>query len=242
MPVSFAQRVRIPELMDDPAIDPQAHAVALKGLARLNRLSDSVGVLWPAIRDLARQRPQHPLKILDVATGGGDLPIQLAQRGQRAGIRLHVEGCDISATAQQQATRAAQEAGVYVHFFCQDVLRDPLPTGYDVVLSSLFLHHLAEAEIVQLLQSMRAASTGLILINDLLRNALNYALVWLGTRLVTRSPIVHFDGLASVRSALTVRELQSLAEQAGLDGATVRPRHPCRMLLHWQQPHHAKGL
>ena len=48
---ALQSRERIPELMDDPALDPAEHHYALEGIARLNRFSSSVGVLWPAIRD-----------------------------------------------------------------------------------------------------------------------------------------------------------------------------------------------
>lgn len=53
---------------------------------------------------------------------------------------------------------------------------------------------------------------------------------------LSRSPVVHFDGPASVRAAYTPAELRALADQAGLAGATVRPVFPCRMLLTWSRP------
>ena len=57
-----------PELMDHPALPAAEHRRALAGLARLNSLSGSVGVLWPEVRKLARELGR-PLRILDVATG-----------------------------------------------------------------------------------------------------------------------------------------------------------------------------
>jgi 2-polyprenyl-3-methyl-5-hydroxy-6-metoxy-1,4-benzoquinol methylase len=235
MPLSFANRVRIPELMDDPNLDPRAHAQALRGLARLNRLSNSTGVLWPLIQEYCRHATRPTVKLLDVATGGGDLPIQLAQRAQKHGLPLEVSACDISETALLHAREQAQDAGVQVSFFRQDLLGQSLPTGYDIITASLFLHHLADEEVVLVLQRMREAGAKLVLVNDLLRNALNYALVWLGTRIVSRSPIVHFDGPVSVQAAFTIPELQSLAGRAGLLNARVEARHPCRLLLNWSR-------
>jgi 2-polyprenyl-3-methyl-5-hydroxy-6-metoxy-1,4-benzoquinol methylase len=233
MPLSFAKRVCIPELMDDPNLDPIAHQAALRGLARLNRLSDASGVLWPVIREHWKRINKPSLRLLDIATGAGDLPIQLAKRAQKEQITLQIEACDISDTALAHAAEQARSAGVSVRFFQQDVLNRPLPAGYDIVTSSLFLHHLAESDVVRVLQRMRDASTGLILVNDLLRNALNYVLVWLGTRLVTRSPVVHFDGPVSVRAAFTISELRELAQKADLTSVRVEARHPCRLLLLW---------
>ena len=45
------QRVRVPELMDEPNLAPDAHRRALAGLARINSLTRSANLLWPTIRD-----------------------------------------------------------------------------------------------------------------------------------------------------------------------------------------------
>jgi len=223
-------RERIPELMDDPALDPVEHRRALAGLARLNRVSDSAGVLWPSIAKLARER-NHPLRVLDVATGSGDVPRKLLTRAARAGVTLDVSGCDLSPTAVAEAQREPSAARFFVH----DALRDRLPTGFDVVTSSLFLHHLSEDEAVALLTNMEGAAGRLVLVNDLSRSRFSYCAVWAACRLLTRSAVVWFDGPASVRSAFTPAEALALAERAGLSGATVRSRFPCRFLLSWSR-------
>src|SRR4051812_15962478 len=107
-------RDRIPELMDDPAIDPAEHRRALAGLARLNRFSNSVGVLWPAISKLAKQL-QRTVRVLDVATGSGDVPRKLLARARRAGVSLEVSGCDISPTAIEAASQQSSGVRFFVH-------------------------------------------------------------------------------------------------------------------------------
>jgi 2-polyprenyl-3-methyl-5-hydroxy-6-metoxy-1,4-benzoquinol methylase len=227
---SLRTRERIPELMDDPALDPAEHRRALAGLARLNRFSDSAGALWPAIAKLAREL-NRTVRMLDVATGSGDVPRKLLSRANRAGISLDVSACDISPTALAEATREPSP----VRFFTHDALRDRLPGGFDVVTCSLFLHHLSEDDAVGLLTNMEGAAERVILVNDLWRSRFNYCAVWLACRLLTRSQVVRFDGPASVRSALTPKEALALAERAGLAGATVRGKFPCRFLLSWRR-------
>lgn len=214
--------------MDDPAVDPVEHKLALQGLRRLNRCSGSGGVLWPAIREVWRDL-RRPVRVLDVATGSGDIPAALLARAKRKRIPLEVAGCDISATAIAAASRQCPEG----RFFVCDALRDPLPRGYDVVACSLFLHHLSIEDAVLLLQRMRETCDLCVLVNDLSRSRFNYLTVKLACHLLTRSRIVHFDGPASVRSAFTPGEALILAEKAGLHGATVRNRFPCRFLLSW---------
>jgi SAM-dependent methyltransferase len=223
-------RERIPELMDDPAIDPAAHRRALAGLARLNRVSGSAGVLWPAIRNLARDLGRA-VRVLDVATGAGDVPAGLLKKANREGVSLEVAGCDLSPTAIREAA-ANCPAG---RFFVHDAVRDTLPTGFDVVTCSLFLHHLGEDDAVALLANLEHAARHLVLVNDLARSRFNFVNIWLACRLLTRSRVVRFDGPASVRSAFTPAEALALAERAGLHGATVRTRFPCRYLLAWER-------
>jgi 2-polyprenyl-3-methyl-5-hydroxy-6-metoxy-1,4-benzoquinol methylase len=219
--------------MDDPGLDPIAHRRALAGLARINGLSRSTAVLWSPIRELAAKQPERPLRILDVACGSGDVPVGLALKAERAGLRLEIAACDLSPTAVQAGEQAATAAriGDQIRFFTHDVIRDPLPGGYDVITCSLFLHHLSEDDAVTVLRRMKDAAGAMVLVNDLERSRFNYLAVWLVCHALTRSPVVHFDGPASVRSAFTPEEALALASRAGLSGAMVARRWPCRWLL-----------
>ena len=80
----LATRVCEPEAMDDPALDRQRHFAALRGLAWLNGLSASASIVWKPIAQLARQRKVDRLRVLDIATGAGDLPIRLWHMARRA--------------------------------------------------------------------------------------------------------------------------------------------------------------
>lgn len=227
--MSLTRRHRQPELMDDPALDPAEHRRALADLARINAVSGSANVLWPPLRRLAKGL-NRPLKVLDVATGSGDVPAELHRRAVRTGLPIEFAGCDLSPLAVEVASRA----GSAVPVFPLDVLRDPLPAGYDVFTCSLFLHHLDESDAVALLCKMRAANPRLILVNDLERSRFNYWAVWAASRLLSRSRVVHADGPLSVRGAFTVGEMEQMADAAGLHGATVRAKFPCRLLLEWR--------
>src|SRR5208283_5736775 len=132
------QRRRRPELMDQPGLEFTEHVRALQGLSRINTLSRNVAVIWPPIFQLARSRQpaNGPLRVLDLATGGGDLPIALARRALQTGMNLAIEGCDISPEAVRYAQSRADTLGIQVRFFVLDALSGALPTGYDVVSCS----------------------------------------------------------------------------------------------------------
>ena len=231
--VDVRVRHREPELMDEPGLDPARHSAALQGLARLNRWSGSAWALWQPLRMLARRVAPEPLRVLDVATGAGDVPIQLTRFAQRAGLRLVFDACDVSPHAIRYAESRASVAAAPVRFFQLDALTDPLHGTYDVIINSLFLHHLEQPQAVDLLRRMAAAARRLVLANDLVRSAWSYRMVALGAHVLTRSDVVHTDSLRSVRAAYSIDEARGLAQEAGLTGAEVAFRWPCRFLLSW---------
>ncbi len=227
-------RVLQPEVMDDPSLDPAIHRRALTGLSRLNRVSRSSSILWSAIADLVSASPR-PLRLLDVATGAGDLPVALALRARALGKPLHIAACDMSPVALDAARRSAAREGVDIDFFQSDVLTQPLPEGYDVVTCSLFLHHLSEPQAVALLRSMAHAARRRLVVNDLLRSRWNLITVTLASRVLTTCSVVHIDGPLSVRAAFTLAEARTLAQEAGLRSAIVATRFPARFLLTWNR-------
>jgi SAM-dependent methyltransferase len=221
--------------MDQPGLEAAAHARALEGLRRINRLSRSDMILWPSIARLCRASQGTIIRVLDIASGGGDVSRALARRAQNLGLNVRIDGCDKSREAVRIARERAEAERLPVQFFTLDALTEPIPEDYDVVMCSLFLHHLDEAAAVGLLERMAASAERLVLVNDLVRGGVGYALAWVGCRLLSRSPIVHHDGPASVAAAFTPGEVCELARRAGLARATVTRHWPCRFLLYWSR-------
>ncbi len=234
-PVSLATRRREPEWMDQPGLDRQLHEEALRGLRRVNRVSRTADIVWNRVRPLLQRSPGG-LRLLDIACGGGDTAIALKQRSQRAGLTLEVAACDISSTALAVAEQAAEAAQQKVHFFQADVLNRPLPTGFDVICCSLFLHHLEEEEAVAVLRSMHTAAKKMLLVSDLNRTTTGYLMAWWGIRLLTRSTVCHVDGPLSVQGAFTPGEAAALARRAGIERFEISRHWPQRFLLAWSRP------
>ncbi|MDX1501329.1 MAG: methyltransferase domain-containing protein [Thermoanaerobaculia bacterium] len=230
---SLRRRKRQPEVMDQPGLDPELHRGALEDLARLHRMFDTAGRLFAPIRRLPRGEP--PLSVLDLACGGGTVAVELAAAGRRNGVDLRVTGADISPLALEVARREARRVGVEVDFVELDVVgTDELPR-HDVIVSSLFLHHLSREDVVELLARMAAAASRLVLADDLVRSLRGWLYTYTGCRLFFRSPVVRVDGPLSVEAAFTPVELAGLAQRAGLAGAEVKTSWPQRQLLIWKK-------
>jgi len=256
-PPDLSERAIQDELMDNPDLGPGEHLHALEALAKVNRLSLTADRVWREVSRLVRARrtngggslraavnslpregaeedSTHPFRILDVACGGGDTILALKRRALRKGVPLEAEGCDLSPVAVEHARDRARREGVEVSFFRLDALRSPIPTGFDLVCSSLFLHHLEEEDAVRLLVGMAGAGRALLL-QDLRRTRTGYWLAQGTLRLLSRSRVAQVDGPRSVRASFRIPEVAALARKAGLEGAKIVPCWPQRFALTWSR-------
>jgi SAM-dependent methyltransferase len=224
------QRDRQPEWMDDPSLPKDEHLRALAGLARLNRCSGVAGSMYRHLRRHALAQGNRPLCVLDVASGAGDVPIAWARRAKRDGLPIQLTLLDVSGVAVEEQQRRARDLGLSILSLQHDCLNTPLPLGFDVVTSSLFMHHLDDHQAFRLLQSMQAATENALLICDLERSRLALALVSIAAQLLTRSPIVHKDAALSVRGAYTMSEFKKLAESALARPVRIQRAFPCRFV------------
>lgn len=238
---ALANRQRADELMDDHELDDRLHVGALRGLARLNRLSRTAEAIYAMLKHLeSRGRggaegggDQSPVPVLDLACGGGDITRRLAALALRDGLPFEFDGCDRSDRALEYAQRQSKNSTRPCRFFVRDVLDGPLPDGYSYFVSSLFLHHLTDEQAVSLTGEMaRAARRGFV-VHDLERSKRGLLLAATVTRAVTRSPVVHTDSLLSVRAAFSLEEMLDISIQAGLRGARCARLWPRRLLLSW---------
>lgn len=232
--------------MDDLALDAQQHRGALAGLRRLDRAARAERFLWAAL-------PSGPaaLSVLDLAAGGGEPAVPLLQRARRAGRPLTVTAVDRSPVALAEAGDRARRARIPVHTgpaqdappgsltLVQADLLEPWPLPrYDVVMCSLFLHHLSDTEALSLLTRMKQHAARMVLVHDLRRSRRGWWLAAVASTLLTRSQVVRHDALRSVEAAFSPAEMGFLAGRAGLDSlhASVAVRWPERLLLRWERP------
>lgn len=225
-----------PEVMDQPGLSSDLHRAALAALGRINRISRTDSVLWAPIERLALADRTQPVRVLDVACGDGSVVRSLARRARRARLPIEFSACDVSELAIEFAAEASRREGLpEIRFFVRDVCGGTIPTGFDVITCTLFLHHLLIDDAERLLTGMSEAAGRLLLVDDLCRTRAGYIFAWCGGRLLTRSPVVHVDGPRSVRAAFTRDELRGLARRCGLTGATLQTHWPQRMLLTWER-------
>jgi 2-polyprenyl-3-methyl-5-hydroxy-6-metoxy-1,4-benzoquinol methylase len=224
-------RLLVPEQMDDPQLDRGAHFRALRGLQRINDWTRHSALAWKPILSLARQLDRKHLRLLDIATGAADVPIQLWQRAHSIGLELDIVACDLSSQALEFANENCRRAGATLQLRELDVLNQSIDEQYDVVICSQFFHHLPDEQVERVLGKMAAAARQRVIVIDLVRSRLNWLQVWLATRVLSRSRIVHFDGPQSICASFTFDEIREIAERMGFSNYSITAHWPCRFVL-----------
>jgi len=209
------------EMLDRPA----AFAELRQGLADVARLNGLFGGRLLTVshvkRLLARTAGARPLTVLDVGTGGADIPRALARWARRTGRAIRIVALDRDGPTLEVARRHL--AGYpEVTLLRGDALALPVrPGSVDVAISALTLHHLEPDGAARHLAELdRAARCGLV-VNDLARSRTAYGLVWLATRLLSRSAMSRHDGPMSVRRAYAPAELRAICDAAGLGDVRI---------------------
>jgi SAM-dependent methyltransferase len=207
----------VDELLDGPLDDRAALIRNLQDLAFVNRHLGGIRLTEQAIDALAPGGA--PLHVLDIGTGGADIPLALISRARDADRPLRVTAVDsrpevlVAAALADPRVTATGELALHV----ADGRALPYAdSSFDVVHASLLIHHLDRDAATSLLAEMaRVARLGVI-VNDLVRGRLAYLGAWLLTRTVTRGRYTRHDAPLSVRRAYTVDELAGLIGAAGL--------------------------
>jgi 2-polyprenyl-3-methyl-5-hydroxy-6-metoxy-1,4-benzoquinol methylase len=200
-----------PELMDRPQPVTPELASDLRNLRKLNRYFGSYRLIEHFLRRWIQ--PRSRMRILDLATGSGDIPRLIVDYARSAGATVTVDAVDQQPSTLEIA-RSLSRDYPEVEFFESDVLSFG-DGGYDVVLCSLALHHFEEATAVQLLRRCRDLSRRFVLVSDLRRGLQATIGVYLLTTFIFREPMTRTDARLSAERAFSFREFRSLAERAG---------------------------
>jgi ubiquinone/menaquinone biosynthesis C-methylase UbiE len=221
-----------PEWMDRPGNTPDELNGALDDIRSVNRYLRGSRVLVDAVRPHLIATPQDaPLTVLDVGTGGADLPLDLVAHARRMGRGIRIVGVDRDAATLDYAR--ARTTGVPEIELCRaDAFALPFaPLSFDLVTASLFLHHFAEGDAAGLLSGFRRIARTAVLINDLERHIVPWAVIGLLARLTRRHAMFVHDAPLSVLRGFTREELLAVAHAAGSHDADVALRVPYRLLL-----------
>lgn len=229
----LARRAHLPELLDDPAHPTPELLQSYGQIDQVNRWFGGVRAFRAHLHPYRRQGV--PLRVLDVGTGTGAVPLRLQAWAAGGGARWSLVGVDRHPSLH---TLGAPRRGTTLPLVRGDALALPFRPGtFDVVLCTLTLHHFGDDDAVRLLAEMGRVAARAVLVNDLERTALNYlAARALSMTLWRRNRLTRHDGPVSVRRSFTLDELSALGHAAGLRRVSVHRHFPWRLVLRAEPP------
>ncbi|MEP6686488.1 MAG: methyltransferase domain-containing protein [Verrucomicrobiota bacterium] len=201
-----------PELMDLPQPVTAELEADLQNLRQLNRFFGGHRLVSKFLRDWIR--PGQSLRVLDLATGSGDIPRLVVDHARGAGAKVEVEAVDQQTSTLEIARRLSADYPE-ITYHQGNILEWSNDSPCDIVLCTLALHHFGEDDAVRLLRRCRELSHDHVLVSDLRRGFLATVGVYLLTAIIFRAPMTQSDARASARRAFSFEELRSLAERAG---------------------------
>ena len=217
------------EMMDLVGNNPELLADDLRNLRLLNRYLRGSRSVILGLRRILGRAPLESLSILDVGTGSADIPAAILASAKRRNIATKIVGIEADPmTTHIAVSRTDRHAEIRI--VRGDAGKPPfLPSTFDFVIASQFLHHFSEAKILELLQQWARLARRGIIISDLVRHPLAYHGIRLLTQLTTRNLMTRTDAPLSVRRAFTFNEWRSLLRRAGVGPVEMISVFPFRM-------------
>jgi 2-polyprenyl-3-methyl-5-hydroxy-6-metoxy-1,4-benzoquinol methylase len=211
-----------PEWMDVAEAPTPALERDLANLESLNRRFGAHKLVLDQLAPLLERR--QPLRLLDLGTGGGDIPREIVLRARRVGCPLLITAVDRQEPTLAIARKFSADFPE-IRFVQADMLTFTEDHPFDVVTCNLVLHHLEESDAIRLLRRCRELTRGAALVTDLRRSRLAQAAIVAVTTLCYREPMTRHDASLSAERAFSFAEMGKLAVAAGWWGFRHR-RHP----------------
>jgi len=207
-------RAHAHELMDDPHADAEMLSRTFSYIDFVNRALGGYSVLFDGLEIILKYRPEKiTWRILDLGCGRGDQLQQLIIWAEKHNYQVQLFGLDNNAEAIRIAKAKLQNKNI--RFILADALSAEIDYAqFDIVIGTLFLHHLSDGQIANLLTKCNKSGAH-VLINDLHRNRFALFLFRIFSYITFAPTMAGHDGLVSIRKGFRSAELRSFALKSG---------------------------
>lgn len=227
----FRQRSSETELMDEADIAFGEFHDCLKSLEIINHLTLAYR---PTLRWLQpKLQNDEPLNILDAGSGGGDMLRQVARKAENMQMNkknLSLIGVDLNAWSKRSAQTFSAPRSI--RYETGDIFEFEPETPVDIIICSLFTHHLTDSQLVDFLRWIDTRARRGWFINDLHRHPVPYYFIKAATRLFSRNRLIRNDAAVSVARSFQRKDWHRLLGRAGItEGVQIRRYFPFRLCL-----------
>ncbi|MFT6138824.1 MAG: 2-polyprenyl-3-methyl-5-hydroxy-6-metoxy-1,4-benzoquinol methylase [Psychromonas sp.] len=166
--------------------------------------------------------------VMDVGCGAGLFILNLSRHFPK----MTFHGIDISSEAIDMANHEksvfrSDTSNVKFEKMTEPNLRFA-ENSVDVILATMVCHHMSNDEIIEFLKQALYTTKNKVIINDLHRNIIAYAVYRLLSPILFRNRLITYDGLISIKRGFIRQELITLLEHAGMKYYQVKWCFPFR--------------
>lgn len=213
------------EWMDEPCTYA-TYRQAATDLAKINGITRGYSATLDFLNRVmtGRRSGYEPLHVVDVGCAQGDGLRTIHRWASRRSLPLKLTGVDINpyaARLARECDRAEHVSAGTITWVTADAFAVELDRPPDVILCSLFAHHLSDPQIVRYLQWCDQAARVGWLVSDLRRS--ERAATWFGRLAwaMRSCEMVKHDGIISFRRSLSLDDWRQRCAEAGIH-ATLR--------------------
>ena len=234
----FTKRSTQVELMDFESISFEEFHQFLQDLERINVCTFSYRPTISWLNKI-RRRANFPqsLSLLDIGSGHGDMLRQILKWAKKYNISVSLTGVDISPWSTQSAQKSTPPT-TGIHFETADIFAFDPERKVDVVISSLFTHHLTDQELIKFILWMEDHATYGWFVNDLHRHFLPYFFIKYMVRLLRFNRLIQHDAPLSVLRSFTKTDWKYFLSEANisLKEADIKWYMPFRFGISREKP------
>ena len=200
------------EMMDRPQQVSAELERDLERIRQLNRWFGSYRLVLGFIRRWIK--PGARLRIVDLATGSGDIPRLIINHSRAIGALVEIDAVDRQ-SATVDIARELSAGYPEISYIDADILEWKPAAAHDIALCTLTLHHFSNEDTVKVLRRCSEVATKFVLVSDLRRGFFLKAGVYILTAFIFRETMTRYDARLSAARAFSFKEFDKLARQAG---------------------------
>ncbi len=198
--IRFKERSTDIELMDDLSLDENQIKSILKDITLANKLLGGNRITIKALDRFFKEHPREKYTIIDMGCGDGNMLRAVADHCAQKHITAQLIGLDLNEKSIKIAKESSSGYG-NIRYLTQDVLAlKPEEFHCDILLCTLTLHHFSQEQIHIFIKKFASLATIGIIVNDLDRNKISFALFKIFSHVFIKTSIAKHDGLVSIKS------------------------------------------
>ncbi|WP_293939208.1 methyltransferase domain-containing protein [Sphingobacterium sp. UBA5996] len=223
MAIDLTQRTSENEIMDDFLLEGDELRGALDQISKINRFLGGNSITLDGVKKiLSNDNSNHPIRIVDIGCGNGDMLRMLSDYADKKGIQFELFGLDANRYTINHA-RSLSKNYTNITYVCADIFEEDFEDlSFHIVLCTLTIHHFNDENILNLIARLIKMSKLGIIINDLHRSKIAYRLFQTIAVVFRLNRMTREDGLISIRRGFKKDELVQFAKKLHLENYNVQ--------------------